>query len=217
VSCTLPPPGEPVTKAVLLQVPATAFACTGAYRIDPADTNLHILVYRGGPMARLGHNHVIGSSSVKGNVWCGDSLASSGFDITVPVNTLIVDDNDARAAEGEDFAQNVWEEAKIGTKANMLRENLLDGARFPYINIRSVSVQGNADAPTVIAVFHIKDQTRTVTVPVTLRATDSSLRIKGEFEIRQTDFGITPTSVALGALLVQDTIKVKFELVAKAQ
>ena len=34
------------------------------------------------------------------------------------------------------------------------------------------------------------------------------------FEISQTEFGITPFSVAMGALQVVDVVKVKFDLLA---
>lgn len=167
-------------------------------------------------MARLGHNHVVSSRNLQGRVWQGAELADSGFEFTVPVNDLVVDDNTARAAEGPDFPLNVSEDAKQGTKANMLRETLLDGARYPEIRITSVRVQGNAKTPVVIAALRIKDQTRQVTVPVTLQTTDTGLRISGTFEIKQTDFGITPLSIAMGALLVVDTVTIKFDLQAKA-
>lgn len=186
------------------------------YQVDPAASTLHILVYRGGPMARLGHNHVVSSQNLQGRVWQGAALEDAGFEITVPVNDLVVDDNAARAAEGEDFPANISEDAKQGTKANMLRETLLDGARYPEIRITSVRVQGDAKAPVVIAALRIKDQTRQVTMPVTLQTTDAGLRISGAFEVKQTDFGITPLSIAMGALLVLDTVKIKFTLLAAA-
>ena len=186
------------------------------YRIDATSSKLHILVYRGGTLARLGHNHVISSRNISGNIWRGRSLQDSGFDIMIPVNALIVDDNEARAAEGEDFPLNVTEDAKQGTKANMLRSTLLDGASYPDIHIKSVSLQGDQNAPLVVAALRIKDQTRQISLPVTLRSADGQLHIKGEFDIKQTDFGITPLNVALGALLVLDTVKIKFELVAVA-
>lgn len=208
-SCALTPPHEAARESGV-QAPVHA----GAYQIDPATTTLHILVYRGDSMAKLGHNHVISSRNVCGGIGRGASLESSGFDIAVPVNDLIVDDAAARVAEGEDFSQIVNEEAKEGTKANMLRELLLDGARFPDIRIGSVSLQGDTNAPTVVAAIRIKDQIRHVTLPVTVHSTDSGMRVQGAFEIKQTDFGIIPISVALGALQVIATIKIKFDLIA---
>ena len=111
-----PPPVAARAVAPTVQAPQS----TPHYRIDAAASILHILVYRGGTLARLGHNHVISSRSISGNIWRGSSHEDSGFSITVPVNTLIVDDNDARSAEGDDFPLNVTEDARQGTKVNML-------------------------------------------------------------------------------------------------
>jgi polyisoprenoid-binding protein YceI len=218
-ACTAPPTNTSLTATPPQSSPPTAappLAVARQYRIEPANSKLHILVYRGGTMARLGHNHVVSSRNLSGSIWQGTSLDSSGFDIAVPVNDLVVDDNTARTAEGEDFPLNVSDDAKQSTKANMLRDTLLDGARYPEIRITAVRVQGDAIAPVVIAALRIRDQTRQVTVPVTLHTTDTSLQVRGAFEIKQSDFGITPLSIAMGALQVVDTLKIKFVLVAIA-
>lgn len=218
--CTATPtgltPGVPAAPGLATQATPVP-AATTRYRVDPAASTLHILVYRGGPMARLGHNHVVSSRNLQGRVWQGAVLEDSGFDITVPVNDLVVDDNAARAAEGADFPLNISEDAKQGTKANMLRDTLLDGARYPEIRITSVRVQGDAKAPVVTAALRIKDQTRQVSVPVTLQTIGQGLQVTGSFAIRQSDFGMTPLSIAMGALLVVDTVHIKFVLVANSE
>jgi hypothetical protein len=43
------------------------------------------------------------------------------------------------------------------------------------------------------------------------------LRISGEFQLRQSDYGIKPFSFAGGALRLKDELKFKFELVARKQ
>ena len=120
-----PPQSSPPTAA-------PALAVARHYRIEPANSKLHVLVYRGGTMARLGHNHVVSSRNLSGSVWKGNSLDSSGFDIAVPVNDLVVDDNTARTAEGEDFPLNVSEDAKQSTKAN---RRLFQSQTVPVIYI----------------------------------------------------------------------------------
>ena len=215
VGCTAAPTGPapgaaPAPRAAVPPAPIAGSPQT--YRIDPAASTLHILVYRGGPMARLGHNHVVSSPNLHGRVWQGAALEDAGFDITVPVNDLVVDDNAARATEGEDFPLNVSEDAKQGTKANMLRDTLLDGARYPEIRITSVRIQGDAKTPVVSAALRIRDHTRQITLPVTLQTTDGRLQVQGQFDIRQSDFGITPLSIAMGALVVMDTVRIKFAL-----
>lgn len=189
---------------------------TRSYTIAADASSLRILVYRGGTLARLGHNHVISSHELQGRVWLGATLQTSGFEIRVPVNTLIVDDNAARTAEGADFPLNLSEDAKEGTKANMLRETLLDGARYPEVLIRSVAVEGTLQAPVVVAALRIRDQTREVRLPVSLVAGANGLRVRGSFVLRQSDFGITPLSLAMGALQVQDAVTIRFELLGIA-
>ena len=231
VSCALPTANQPIQPSSsqvhepallppllppLLPAQAAPQNLPQTFRINAEASTLHILVYRGGTLARLGHNHVISSRSISGSLWRGQSLQDSGFAITVPVNALIVDDNAARAAEGEDFPLNVTEDAKQGTKTNMLRDTLLDGAHYPEISIQSIRLQGDTDTPLVMGTLRIKDKTSQVSVPVTVSTVAGRLHIKGAFDIKQTDFGITPLNVALGALLVLDTIKIKFELAADA-
>lgn len=211
-----PVPAEATAARPLTPPSSTTPADSKIWRIVATQSSVHILVYRGGTMARLGHNHVISSTDLQGQIWRGTTLESSGFEITVPVNTLIVDDNSARAEEGDDFPLNVSEDAKAGTKANMLRPGLLDGEHFPEISIRSTRISGSAASPEVVASMRIKDQTREIRLPVTLTETDSALAIQGSFEIRQSDFGITPLSIAMGALTVQDTVKIKFRLMGRA-
>jgi len=184
------------------------------YRIDSAASSVHILVYRGGSMAKMGHNHVISSKTIAGYAWHHNTWERSGFDIVVPVNELIVDDDTARAMEGAEFPLNVNDEAKQGTRQNMLGPALLDAAQFPFISLKSVRISGAANAPQALVAIQIRDQTRELTIPLTLEAGDTSLRAHGTFDISQTAFGITPFSVAMGALQVVDVVKIRFDLLA---
>lgn len=185
------------------------------YRISAADSVVHVLVYRGGALATLGHNHVLSSQDVAGTVWLHEQLELSGFALSVPVGTLIVDDDQARNEEGAEFPPQVPESAREGTKRNLLSEAVLDGAKQPRIEIRSVAIAGTREQPSVTARMTIKAQSRDIHVPVFMNEQGQSLRIRGEFDIKQSDFGIKPYSVALGALQVQDTVRIKFNLVAK--
>lgn len=212
-SCTTlsPQPPAPVITAPTQTMGAQR------YRIAAEQSTLHILVYRGGGMAHLGHNHVISANTIKGEVWLAQALAQSGFNIEFAVNDLIVDDAAARAAEGADFTTNVNDAAREGTKRNMLKPQLLDGEHYPSIQLRSIAIGGSRELAQVTAQITIKDQTREVTLPVQLRIAQNTLHATGEFVIRQSDFGITPYSVMLGALQVLDQLKIKFELVALAE
>jgi hypothetical protein len=43
------------------------------------------------------------------------------------------------------------------------------------------------------------------------------LRISGDFSLRQSDYGIKPTSFAAGALRLKDELKFNFEMLARKQ
>lgn len=206
----LRPPAE---QTAVIEYPADLQGAE-LYRLSGAESSLRILVYRGGTLASLGHNHVLGSHALSGYVWRHPQLTRAGFALAVPVDTFIVDDNDARREEGADFPVNISEQAKEGTRRNLLGPAVLDAERFPRVLLKSLEISG-ADAPQVVAALTIKDVTRRIAMPVALREDGGALRVRGEFAIEQTAFGITPYSVALGALQVQNELRIKFELVAR--
>lgn len=205
-----PTPTVPPTAPTPESVPSDA----AMYQIDAQASDLHILVYRGGTFARLGHNHVMSSKSLAGQVWMHPRFAASGFELSFPVADLIVDDPAARRAAGSDFPAEIPTADKEGTRKNMLRPEVLDAERYPRIAVRSTTVAGSIQSPQITARITIKDASHEVTVPATVAIDGSRLTASGEIELLQTDFGIKPFSVALGALEVKDRLLVRFNLVA---
>jgi polyisoprenoid-binding protein YceI len=109
---------------------------------------LTILVYRGGPLAKAGHNHVIASHALRGSLYVPVDLAQSSFEIHMPVTELTVDEADLRAKENsDDFPPDVPDSAKEGTRHNMLSPALLDGDQYPEIVLRSERVEWVAEGP----------------------------------------------------------------------
>ncbi|MGC3981570.1 MAG: YceI family protein [Steroidobacteraceae bacterium] len=214
-SCVSPKPPTPEVPSSITTASYPA-DLQGArlYKLSSKQSKLHILVYRAGAAAQLGHNHVVSSQTLSGYVWLHDSLTRSGFDIVMPVNELIVDEPGTRIAEGEDFPLNVSEDGRVGTKRNMLLPTALDGEHYPVIRLRSVGIAGDRAQPVVKVQITIKDQTRELDVPVQLQTNARTLSAQGQFEIKQTDFGLVPQSAILGTLLVQDALTIKFDLVA---
>ena len=213
-SCARPTrPPEPLPE----RVPEATADTRGAqvYTLDPAASKIHILVYRGGALARLGHNHVVTSRSVTGRAWLHPRFERSGFEMTIPVESLIVDDSDDRAAYGKDFPPGIPQKDIEGTKRNMLRADVLDAERYPTISLRSARVSGSMDAPVVTARITAKGVSKDIAVPIELAVSGRSLTASGAFDVLQTELGMKPFSVALGALEVQDRLHLEFEIVAE--
>jgi polyisoprenoid-binding protein YceI len=176
---------------------------------------LQILVYRGGAMARLGHNHVIASHQLSGSVMVAEDPLQSRFDISVPVNELTIDEPSMREMAGADFPPGVPQSARDGTRKNMLSEALLDGEKYPTIRLRTTDVIGAADGFDVGVEITIKDQVRNVRVPVALERKEGALVARGEFPLKQSELGFKPFSVAMGTLIVLDEMRIHFEVVAR--
>jgi hypothetical protein len=208
-------PTRPVEPASgLPSLPRADLSGATVYEVDPQASDVHVLVFRGGTLARLGHNHVMSSKTLSGRAWLHPTFARSGFELSFPVNELIVDDPQARQAAGTDFPPQIPQADKDGTRKNMLRQEVLDGARYPTIALRAARVAGSLEAPSIAARITIKDVSRDIDVPVRVTVDGKRLTAAGEFDIKQTDFGIKPFSVALGALEVQDRLHIKFNVVA---
>jgi YceI-like domain len=205
----------PMTEGV---EPTRPRAAAAAYSIDPAQSELRLLVYRAGPMARLGHNHVILNRAIGGWVDAAARLESASFSLYVPVADFIVDDAPARAEEGQDFSADVPEEAKSGTRRNMLGAALLDAERFPVITLTSVGITQTAEGNlTATLTIGVAGHESTLAVPFLLTISPDRISAAGSAVVRQSDLGLTPLRVMLGALQVQDDITVRFRFVATAR
>jgi len=182
--------------------------------VDPAASEIRLLVYRAGPLARFGHNHVI-AGGVRGEIWAGSGAAESGFRLEVPVESLAVDPPAARAEEGKEFAAEVSAEARQGTRANMLGGEVLDAARYPLIRIESVALTGPRWNPTVFARATLRGATRDLQFPAAVAQDGDRLTVIAGFRVRQSDFGITPFAALGGGLQVRDAIDVRIRLTAR--
>lgn len=195
---------------------ATQLAQADAWPVDPERTVVTIIVRRAGPLARLGHDHVITSAEERGKVFVGPSPGESAFELELPVDRFEVDLPGPRAAAGAGFAAPVPDEARAGTRQNMLRKEVLDAAGFPVIIVRSIAASGDWPQPVIRLSVALRGATREYEIPVSIERDANGVVARGEVRFNQTDFGITPFAVAGGAIQVADTLEVRFEIAAHA-
>ena len=188
-----------------------------AYQIDVNRSELRVLVYRAGPLARLGHNHVMVNRRVQGAANLAQEGASA-FWLRVPVAEFIVDELQARREEGPDFAADVPDDARSGTLHNMLSAPVLDADEFPVITVNGtaaagVRASGAAGLVATLAISVAGHESK-IDVPFVLESDPDHLSATGSVELRQSALGLTPYSLMLGALQVQDAMTIKFRIVA---
>jgi hypothetical protein len=186
------------------------------FEIDPEASVVTMLVRRAGKLSGFGHVHVVTSDGETGRVWFGAAPDLSGFEVRVPVDAFVVDDPAARAAAGPEFAANVPEEARTGTRPNKHGPDLLDAARYPEIIVGSAGPLGDT-APSKLAVrIVVRGAQLEREVPVTARIAADSVSARGSFTILQSELGIKPFSIVGGAIAVADEVEVRFDIVARS-
>lgn len=187
------------------------------YGLDGAQTTLRILVYRGGRLASLGHNHVIAAEQhAVGQIYLPkDGLATAGAELGFRLDQLVLDAPAWRTAMGGDFAKILSEADIAGTRANMLKA--LDAARFPVVTAVTRTVEGGWPRPVLKLDVTLHGQTRTLDLPVEAARPegDQPLKARGRLVLRQTDFGIQPFTVLGGLLAIQDPLVVELDLTAR--
>ena len=191
------------------------------YDIVSGNSLLTIQAFRGGALAKAGHNHVIASHSLTGTFYVPADLTRSTFEVHMPVAELTVDEAVLRAKENsEEFPPDIPDSAKEGTRRNMLGSALLDGEHYPDIVLRSERLDPAPDGVGSKWIAHVevtvRDRTSSVVVPVHYERNTDEIVLSGEFPLKQTDLGLTPFSALLGALQVVDEMKVRFRIVAHA-
>jgi polyisoprenoid-binding protein YceI len=187
------------------------------YDVVSGESLLTILAFKGGALAKAGHNHVIASHDLSGTFYVPADVSRSSFELHVPVAQLTIDEPGLRAKEGPDFPTDVPESAKEGTRHNMLGEALLNGAQYPEITLVGQRV-GMATAGAAMrsdVQVTVRGQVHTLSVPVVYSLDGSQLVASGELPIKQSELGLTPFSALLGALQVEDELHVRFHIVAR--
>ena len=212
------PASPPVAPAVAPSTEARAVQHEGrAYKVVSDESLLTLLVFRGGALAKAGHNHVIASHAMTGTACVPEDAARASFEIHVPVNDFTIDEPKLRALEGKEFSAEVPDSARDGTKKNMLSEPMLDGARFPEIVLQAGRMERGSEGMLAQVSVSIRGQTRSVTVPIRYEMRGKEVRAQGQFALKQTDLGLTPFSLLGGALRVEDEMTAKFSVLARAE
>lgn len=197
------------------------------YDVVPGQSLLTVRVYRGGALASAGHNHVIASHTLAGTIYLPDELLKSSFEVRLAAAELTVDEPQLRAQEpAADFPPEVPQSAREGTRRNMLGPAVLAADDYPEVVLRAVRLGGargggdaTAAAPAELTAYmdaQVRDQHRTIAVAVRYELAGDTLTVTGETALRQSELGLTPFTALMGALAVQDEMRVRFRIVARA-
>lgn len=180
--------------AVLLLIGIVPFAAAQAAGIDSARSTLTIHVEKSGLFSAFAHNHTIQAP-----------IASGQLDAEKRIVTLTFNAKDMKVLD-----EGVKDSERAEIDQTMKSDKVLDVQRFPEIRFVSTSVtpQGS-DRYQVRGDLTLHGATR----PVELAVAMANGRYNGSVKLKQTDYGITPVSVAGGTIKVKDVIEIVFEIV----
>ena len=214
-ACAAPPRGEEpaAPPAPVAEAPPAPAAKAEAWQVT--GSRLEVRVYRDGPMQKLGHNHLITSHQLAGEIELREPIAASRFALRLPLDSLEVDDPAARARAGGEFAAPVPEKDREATRHNMLGERVLDASRQGEMRLTAESISGgpgNLDAQVRVSFAGTE---HVVAVPLTVTIADGRLVAHAELRLTHAELGLVPFTVALGALRVRDDFEVDLTVEAR--
>jgi polyisoprenoid-binding protein YceI len=170
------------------------------YRLT-AGSRLQVRTGKAGVFGFAGHNHLIESHAVRGEVvYYPGEPERSHLEITLDADSLQV----LTPPDTEEMR-------KVG---ETMRTQVLRTADFPVIRLVSQQVQRKEGGFHVVGAMTLVGQTRTVPLDVLTRITGDTLEANSTFSVKQTDFGITPFRGGPGgAVRMADRVAIDFKAV----
>jgi hypothetical protein len=199
-ACSTPPSPPSAGPAPTLE------ANHSAHQIVAAESLITITVRRSGPLARMGHDHVVANRQIEGFV----DLAQGRTELRFRLDQLTVDEASLRKDAGLETQPSA--DAIEGTRHNMFTK-VLQADAYPWVVVRAVLEPGARDKMRAQVTLH--GVTHEYQVPLQLKEDGAGLLAQGAFTAKQSDFGIKPFAVFGGALSVKDELELKFAISAR--
>lgn len=201
---------SPISAPAKIEVPGADSYIAAAlnkpvYEVDGLKSLVTVQVGKSGPLARLGHDHIVSSRDLRGYVLADAKNDLCSADLIMPVATLEVDNAVLRIKAGLDTTPTAEDIA--GTRANMLNF-VLNPVEHPAIalNIKNCTPL-QSDRFSIALEINGMEKSQAVAVE-RFELTDSYLALKVKFSILQSDFGITPFQALGGMLKVEDALDI---------
>lgn len=159
----------------------------------------------------LGHQHGVEARLVSGTLALG--ATESAGRLVFDMKSFDADTDRARQYVG--LTGSTDSGTRTAVNDNMRGAAILDVRRYPTaaFDITSAVATGQSNAQgfpsyTLQGQFTLHGKTRPLAVKVEVEQVRGWLHVRGNFVIRQTDFGITPYSKAFGAIGVADPLRI---------
>jgi polyisoprenoid-binding protein YceI len=177
------------------------------YRIDAGQSRFTVQAFAEGLFSFFGHNPTIAIRGFGGDVrLVPGTKANASVLVLVQARSLAVtgkiSEKDAREIE------------------RMIQTEVLETESYPEIVFTSTGVTAKQTGAsqyqaTILGDLSLHGVTRDERIDAQLTLSEGSLRARGEFSLRQSDYKITRVSVAGGTLKVKDEVQLSFDIVGE--
>ncbi|MDB9724360.1 YceI family protein [bacterium] len=182
------------------------------FQVDTDMSQILVRAYRGGLMAKLGHDHIIASQNLQGYIRINKQTSECRADFFVSLGNLDVDNETFRISAKLDTTPSASD--IIGTKNNMLKS--LEQAKFPFAQLHSSDCSPALSGNITKVALTLHGVTSELPLEIKFKESGKDqLLVKGRFSILQTDFGIEPFSIMNGLIKVEDRLDLHYSISAK--
>jgi polyisoprenoid-binding protein YceI len=171
-----------------------ATASSDSRKIDGPHSTMTVHVSKTGAFSAFGHNHEIQAPIQSGEV---KESSSPSVELRVDAHKLRVLDPEAS------------DDTRAQVQKTMQGPQVLDTDHFPEIRFQSTSVEPKGPDHWIVhgnLALHGKDH------PIAVEVARKGEHYKGSATFKQTEFGITPVTVAGGTVKVKDEVKIEFDI-----
>jgi polyisoprenoid-binding protein YceI len=193
--------GTSVTDRVARSAPARS-----QFRVDAKKSRFIVETETSGLSSMFGHDHKIEIGGFTGTAsFVPGSLSTGTLEMTVRADSLrLLDENDIGARQAVESA---------------LREDVLEASKFPEITFKTRITKASRRGDGTYDVrltgeLRLHGVRKQVTIPARVSVEGPALHAIGTFEIKQTDFDITPFSFVSGTVTIKDTVVLSFDITA---
>jgi polyisoprenoid-binding protein YceI len=174
------------------------------YRIDASQSNFMVHAFVGGLLSGFGHNHNIAIKDISGETQFTDAtVAPASLHLRIRADSLTVTDKVS--------------DSDRQTIEKTMREQVLETGKYPEITFNSTKIEATKNSDTqyqarIWGDLTLHGVTHNVLINAQLTFDYKTLRARGEFSLKMTDYSIKPPSVAGGTIKVKDTLKFTFNI-----
>lgn len=179
------------------------------YKLDASESKFTVQAFASGLLKGLGHNPTVGIKDFTGEAQFNpETFEDAGLHLKVNAKSLKVIGD--------------VKEKDIAEVERTMHEEVLETSRFPEIIFQSTDITTTRIIPgryktKIIGDLTMHGETQNgIWITGQLFLEDGGkIRAKGDFKIKQTNYGIKLVSVAAGALKLKDELKFNFDLVGR--